>query len=411
MDPDADHNTPSYWELAKLKFALGLPEHQNNAEMKNKLLAGIVEGDMAPYYISVCTDLGWNMDLALLDKMLAVNKERQAKFDAESDGDSVSDEDDYTSKWQEKLDYYCSLGDKENAQKLATTKSQDKSLSIQSRLYAVFGLFRISYFHGCDIFGMKKAIEKATELIEGGPISGGAGDWSSRNKLKAYEGLYSLAIREYDKSARLLLEAVPTYESYELASFEDIVKYALLACMISLPRHELQNNLSKHGEMAQALKLKCPDHCEYFSSLYECRYADFFVSLALIEKMMRVDPLLHPHYRQYVRDMRLRAYDQLLQAYRTFGLQRMGETFGVTTEFIENEVGRFAADGRLLCKIDRVAKVVITKFYVNDEKSRDNQVFYSPQAVHDREVLYQKIIKHGDHLLNRMKKLARVIDF
>lgn len=53
-------------------------------------------------------------------------------------------------------------------QALASSKVDDKTVPKSHRIDAVFSLFRISFFHGCNIKGMSTAIEKATELIEGG---------------------------------------------------------------------------------------------------------------------------------------------------------------------------------------------------------------------------------------------------
>lgn len=63
--------------------------------------------------------------------------------------------------------------------------------------------------------------------------------------------------------------------------------------------------------------------------------ANFFHSLAWVEKELRHDRLLAPHYRYYVREMRILAYTQLLESYRSLTLQYMATAFGVSTEFID----------------------------------------------------------------------------
>lgn len=45
--------TPAYMQLAHLKFALKLPEYVNDKEIKEKLMNGIKQGNMAPYYKEV----------------------------------------------------------------------------------------------------------------------------------------------------------------------------------------------------------------------------------------------------------------------------------------------------------------------------------------------------------------------
>lgn len=59
-----------------------------------------------------------------------------------------------------RLDYLCSIGDKEAATALATTKYEDSTLTTNRRLDAIFALFRIAYFHGCNVKEMGKTINK-----------------------------------------------------------------------------------------------------------------------------------------------------------------------------------------------------------------------------------------------------------
>lgn len=108
-----------------------------------------------------------------------------------------------------------------------------------------------------------------------------------------------------------------------------------------------------------------PSVRQYLFSLYECRYSVFFQSLgeepfprsvlfssvgrlsprpalnvclcvaATVEQEMKKDWLFAPHYRYYVREMRIQAYSQLLESYRSLTLGYMAEAFGVSTEFID----------------------------------------------------------------------------
>lgn len=64
----------------------------------------------------------------------------------------------------------------------------------------------------------------------------------------------------------------------------------------------------------------------------------------------------------------------------------------MSVEFLDTELSRFIAGGRLHCKIDKVAGVVETVRY--DTKNSQ----------------YQTTIKQGDLLLNRIQKLSRVIN-
>lgn len=47
--------TPPYMQLAHWRFALKLPEYRNDTSLRDKLMAGIKQGNMAPYYKAVST--------------------------------------------------------------------------------------------------------------------------------------------------------------------------------------------------------------------------------------------------------------------------------------------------------------------------------------------------------------------
>ncbi len=78
-----------------------------------------------------------------------------------------------------------------------------------------------------------------------------------------------------------------------------------------------------------------PQIKNYLFSLYECRYADFFKSLAYVEQYMKSDRYFNRHYSFYVREMRIVAYNQLLESYSSLALSYMAEAFGVSPKFID----------------------------------------------------------------------------
>jgi 26S proteasome regulatory subunit N7 len=107
---------------------------------------------------------------------------------------------------------------------------------------------------------------------------------------------------------------------------------------------------------------------------------------------MKQDRYTTAHYRYYVREMRILAYTQLLESYRSLTLAYMAQAFGVTEDYVDKELARFIAAGRLHCRIDKVGGIVET----NRPDSKNYQ--------------YQSTIKQGDILLNRIQKLSRVIN-
>lgn len=63
-----------------------------------------------------------------------------------------------------------------------------------------------------------------------------------------------------------------------------------------------------------------------------------FRPLAWVEGELRNDRLLAPHYRYYVRQIRILAYSQLLESYRSLTLDYMAQAFGVSPAFMDKYV-------------------------------------------------------------------------
>ena len=59
-------------------------------------------------------------------------------------------------------------------------------------------------------------LDRANAMMEEG------GDWDRRNRLKVYEGLYSMSVRNFSKAADLFLETVSTFTSYELMDYKQV---------------------------------------------------------------------------------------------------------------------------------------------------------------------------------------------
>ena len=64
-------------------------------------------------------------------------------------------------------------------------------------------------------------------------------------------------------------------------------------------------------------------------------YRETYLLTAEMEELMKDDRLMAAHYRHYVREMRIMAYAQLLESYRSLTLEYMADAFGVTVECID----------------------------------------------------------------------------
>lgn len=248
-------------------------------------------------------------------------------------------------------------------------------------------MIRIGIFFG-DKVSVKKNIERASALIEEG------GDWDRRNRLKAYKGLHLLTIRSYNLAAPLLLDSLSTFTSYELCSYSALVIYSVLAGCLSLKRVDFKEKVVDAAEIKAILgsgeerlaaltgevssgpsadeemkdasvprttpttaqtvvnlntlgagsgqQAETEEPVDFsplaklVNSLYNGNYQTFFRALAAVEdNFLTQDRYLSEHRAWFVREMRLRAYQQLLQSYRVVGLKSMAHDFGVTVDYLD----------------------------------------------------------------------------
>ncbi|CAH8484166.1 unnamed protein product [Dicrocoelium dendriticum] len=372
--------------LAQWVFRAGLEKTPPamKAEVREKILTAIRSQDMAPYYGIVCKELGLPLDSQLLNTMQAVNEAELNSLDEKiKDAEANLGETEVRAAMTAKAHYLSKIGDKDAA--LAQFRLiLDKVLMPGFRLDAIFHILRIGFFFN-DRELITRYLEIANNLIEEG------GDWDRRNRLKVYRGLYSLSVRDFTEASKQFLDAVATFTSYELMDYKRFIIYTVMTAMIALKRPDLREKVVKGSEIQEVLH-SLPNVREFLMSLFECRYADFYRYLAGMEQFMSCDRYLSPHTRYYVREMRIHALSQHLDSYSSLSLDSMAASFGVTPAFLDAELSRFIASGRLACKIDKVSGVLETT---------------RPDNVNSH---YQSMIKQGDLLLNRIQKLSQVIN-
>ncbi|XP_047111761.1 26S proteasome non-ATPase regulatory subunit 6-like [Schistocerca piceifrons] len=371
-------------KLAQWKFRLSLHDRRFNKELQKQLLEAIKSGEMAPIYVEWCKSLKWTVDEELLSRLKQRNMEKLKQLNDEiEDAEKNLGEMEVQGAYMKKSEYLCTIGAKDEAVKNFQI-TYDKTVSLGQRLEIVFYLIRIGFFYW-DHDLITRNIDKAESLIEEGD------SWEHRNRMKVYKGIYSMMKRDFKSAANSFLDSSLTFTCYELMDYHEFIRYIVLMGVISVPRNELKEKIIKNSEVLEVLHndrfMK-----DYVMSLYDCHYAEFFKNLAQVEDFLKHDYYLSPHYRHYIREMRLRAYTQILQCYQSLTLDFMADTFGVTAEFIDKELSRFISDRRVDGKIDKVSNIVVTDH---------------PDA---KNWQYQEIIRQGDTLLNRVQKLSRVIN-
>ncbi|TDL21465.1 PCI-domain-containing protein [Rickenella mellea] len=372
-------------ELPQYQFTLSLPSLEHLHEhARHALLQGIEKDEMAPYYRVLVASSSLPADEGLLAKLEAANVEELKKVDERlAEAEKTEGETEIADALKARATYLTRIGDKDRsvtAQELAL----EKTPGVGSKIDIVLTLARIGFFFGDNTL-ITSNLKKAEELIEKG------GDWDRRNRLKVYQGLHFTSIRQFKRAGELFIDALSTFTATELLKYNDFVALTIIANALTLKRPDLKKKINAAPEVIQVLP-ELPTLSELTSSLYHCRYDKFFIALATLEQTHLIPSrTLNQHARYYVREMRILAYAQLLESYRSLTLESMSVAFGVTVNFIDNELSRFISQGRLNCTIDKVNGVVET----NRPSAKNSQ--------------YETVVRQGDVLLNSVQKLSKVL--
>jgi len=372
-------------ELAQHYFVLSSPHLSHlHEDAKKALLDGIQADQMGPYYKIVTSTNALPLEQAVLDSLEKSNEEELKKLDEKlEEAQKQEGESDIADALRARANHFTKIGDREKAieaQKVAL----EKTAGLGSRIDIVLTNIRIGLFFGDHKF-ITENMTKAEEMIEKG------GDWDRRNRLKVYRGLHLLSIRQFKRGGELLLDALSTFTAIELVKYNDFVALTVISNVLTLNRPDLKKKLIGSPEVNQVLP-EVPTLADLIKNLYESHYDKFFVALATLEQSFLLPSrLLSPHARFYVREMRILAYNQLLQSYHSLTLDSLARSFGVSIEFVDSELSRFIASGRLHCTIDKVNGVVET----NRPAIKNAQ--------------YETVVRQGDILLNSVQRLSKVL--
>lgn len=377
-------------KIAEVYFTL---QHQHSAgstlaasetSYRDELLTLIKENNMAPFYARVCAEFKWPVDQALAAQMAAVNEAEAKQLDERlADATQNLGDIEVLEALLAKARMFSRIGDEQQALE-AFRVAGEKPQSINQKILVALHIIRIGLFFS-DLDLVEKHIKKAAVLIDEG------GDWDRRNRLKVYEGCYLLMARDFKKASKLFQESVATFTATELMSYKSMIFYCVVTCVLSMSRVDLKKKIVDSPEILAVLN-EIPHLADFMNGLYECDYKRFFTAMVDIQPYILRDKYLSVHVRFMYRELRVLAYSQFLEAYRSVTIQSMSTAFGVSVEFLDTELARFIAAGRLNAKIDKVAGVIETN---------------RPDA---KNAQYQDAIKKGDLLLNRIQKLARVIN-
>ncbi|KDQ07046.1 hypothetical protein BOTBODRAFT_181020 [Botryobasidium botryosum FD-172 SS1] len=375
---------------------LAIPQHHfiitnakfadTHASAKQALLAAIEADEMAPYYRLLLAQSPGLLpsSSSALDAMEAANKAELDKLDARlQEAEKTEGETEISDALRARASYLTRIGDKDSAveaQKLALSKTP----GLGARIDIVLTLVRIGFFFN-DNSLVSQNLQKAEELIESG------GDWDRLNRLKVYRALSLLSTRQFERAGELLIDALSTFTATELLGYNDFVRLVVIVNTLVLKRVDLKKKVLSSPEVIQ-VQGEVPELLDLTTSLYNCNYAKFFLALGSLEQShLLPSRLLSPHARYYVREMRIIAYAQILESYRSLTLQSLATAFGVGIDFVDKDLSHFISSGRLNCTIDKVQGIIET----NRPSHKNAQ--------------YETVVRQGDLLLNNVQRLSKIL--
>ncbi|CCH42796.1 26S proteasome non-ATPase regulatory subunit [Wickerhamomyces ciferrii] len=380
------------FELADKAFLLTKSElSDRHPQIIKELIEEITIEKLAPYYYHLTKEYVPNLikfDEHLYKNLLKSNDEEIFKLNESIK--KVEDEDEgqlETAEGYKKLgEYYTKIGDKTKAIQ-TLKKAIELTPSTGSKIDISLTIVRIGFFYDDKSF-VSKQLDFTKSLIDKG------GDWERRNRFKTYQGLYYLSIRDFQKSSNLLIDSLATFTSTEITTYEQLAIYATISGAFSLSRNELKEKIIDSPELLSLLPAtkNLTPITSLTNSLYTSDYSLYFKYLLETNDVNLIPSrFLSIHSNYFIREMRRKAYAQLLESYKTLSLNSMAQAFGVSIEFLDNDLTKFIPNKKLNCVIDRVNGIIET----NRPDNKNSQ--------------YQILIKQGDALLTKLQKYGAAV--
>ena len=259
-----------------------------------------------------------------------------------------------------------------------------KTQSFNTKVDSLFEICHIGLLEK-DLDILKEYLQKIKDLLKEG------GDWEKKNRLKVYEGLYLIFIRNFKNAGKNFLEALMTFTSYELFDFKTFVFYTAVINIISVDRKTLKEKIIDNSDVLSCIN-DIPHLQKFLNTFYDGKYAEFFKEFYYIIQVIKKDFYLSKHYNYYINEIRVKVYSQFLQSYKTVTMENMATVFGVSINFIDRELSNFISQGRINAKIDKVSGIIECN---HNEQNID---------------LYQATIRDSDILISKIHKLSKLLE-
>lgn len=358
---------------------------ESSSVVRNSIIDFLTGNQMTPLYLQICSKYDWQADEALLTSMREANEKELENIEAKRKDAEVNAGDmEVVDSMFARARYFSKIGDWVEAFVSYDNILKKEKTSTGKKIDANMEKAKIALFNQ-ETKKLKELISESKRLVELG------GDWDRRNRLKVYEAHYFLLSRDIKQAAKLFLDCIATFTCTELCSYKKFMLYALLTNIVYLNRNDLRKKVINDPHVITVIR-ELPNVQKLLHGIYNCDYNSFFKAILGVFPEMMDNSLLGPISTYLIREYRVLAYSQFLEAYKSVMLSSMSTSFGVSSVFLDNELSKFISSGRINAKIDKVGDII--------ETSRPDK----------KNAQYQVVIKKGDVLLNQIQKLVRVID-
>jgi 26S proteasome regulatory subunit N7 len=132
-------------------------------------------------------------------------------------------------------------------------------------------------------------------------------DWDKKNKLKIYEGVYCMMIRDLKTAAELFMGSIATFTAVEVMDYKDFVFYTVVTSMVSVDRKTLRKDVIHSPDILAVIR-DIPFLRQFMESFYNGEYRVFMEAFLEIINAIKRDVYLNTHANYYIKEMRLVAY-------------------------------------------------------------------------------------------------------
>ena len=136
-----------------------------------------------------------------------------------------------------------------------------------------------------DIDAIKKDVNQCKVLVDEGA------DWDKKNKLKIYEGIYCMMIRDLKTAAELLLSSVATFTATELIDYKTFVFYTVVTSMVTMDRKVIRKDVVHSPDILAVIR-DIPNLKTFLESFFNCDYRTFYESFVEIIDVVKKDVYL-----------------------------------------------------------------------------------------------------------------------